>query len=118
MQTLDPAKDVDGFHPLNVGRLLMRGAAPAFVPCTALGCMQLLLRSGIDVRGKNAVILVRTLSSLLLPFRFLFSVIYSVHVRSSIISVLPIKTTRCEPSSLFHAVKIFFALWTSAGHTL
>lgn len=56
---MDPAKDVDGFHPLNVGRLLMRGSEPAFVPCTALGCMQLLLRSGIDVRGKNAVILVR-----------------------------------------------------------
>ena len=57
-QTMDPAKDVDGFHPLNVGRLLTRGSQPAFVPCTALGCMELLTRSGVDVRGKNAVILV------------------------------------------------------------
>ena len=57
---MDPAKDVDGFHPLNVGRLLMRGSEPAFVPCTALGCMQLLMRSGVDVRGKSAVILVRS----------------------------------------------------------
>ena len=57
-QAMDPAKDVDGFHPLNVGRLLTRGSQPAFVPCTALGCMELLLRSGVDVRGKTAVILV------------------------------------------------------------
>lgn len=59
IESFDPAKDVDGFHPLNMGRILMRGRAPSFVPCTALGCMELLLRSGVDVRGKTAVILVR-----------------------------------------------------------
>ena len=60
IESFDPAKDVDGFHPLNVGRILMRGRAPTFVPCTALGCMELLMRSGVDVRGKKAVILVRS----------------------------------------------------------
>ena len=69
MQTMDPAKDVDGFHPLNVGRLLTRGSRPAFVPCTALGCMELLVRSGVDVRGKTAVILVRPLDEGFRQFR-------------------------------------------------
>ncbi len=37
-------KDVDGFHPLNIGRLAMKGREPLFVPCTPLGCMVLLER--------------------------------------------------------------------------
>lgn len=65
IESFDPSKDVDGFHPTNIGRLLMRGRAPSFVPATALGCMELLLRSGVDVKGKTAVILVRLHCTLL-----------------------------------------------------
>lgn len=50
MERVDPRKDVDGFHPLNMGRMLARNAPPRFVPATALGCMQLLKRYGICVQ--------------------------------------------------------------------
>ena len=50
MERLDPKKDVDGFHPLNMGRMLARGMPPRFVPATALGCMQLLRRYGVDIK--------------------------------------------------------------------
>ena len=56
IEHFDPGKDVDGFHPLNVGRTLMRGRSARFVPCTALGCVELLRRSGIQVRGKSVAI--------------------------------------------------------------
>lgn len=49
MERVDPRKDVDGFHPLNMGRMLARNAPPRFVPATALGCMQLLKRYNISV---------------------------------------------------------------------
>lgn len=49
MERLDPRKDVDGFHPLNMGRMLARNAPPRFVPATALGCMQLLKMYNISV---------------------------------------------------------------------
>jgi methylenetetrahydrofolate dehydrogenase (NADP+)/methenyltetrahydrofolate cyclohydrolase len=55
---VDPAKDVDGFHPLNVGYLAtMR---PGLVPCTPAGCMEILRRSGIPVEGREAVVLGRS----------------------------------------------------------
>ena len=53
-------KDVDGFHPLNIGKLAMKDRTPQFVPCTPLGVMELLKRSDIDVAGKNAVVLGRS----------------------------------------------------------
>ncbi|KAI3460818.1 hypothetical protein Pfo_017481 [Paulownia fortunei] len=53
-------KDVDGFHPLNVGKLAMKGRDPLFVPCTPKGCLELLSRSGISVKGKNAVVVGRS----------------------------------------------------------
>jgi len=53
-------KDVDGFHPLNIGRLAMRGREPLFVPCTPKGCIELLLRSDIDMMGKRAVVIGRS----------------------------------------------------------
>lgn len=43
-------KDVDGFHPHNIGRLCMKGREPLFVPCTPLGCMELLERCGIQIK--------------------------------------------------------------------
>jgi len=53
-------KDVDGFHPLNIGRLAMQGREPLFVPCTPKGCIELLIRSGIDMMGKRAVVIARS----------------------------------------------------------
>ncbi len=53
-------KDVDGFHPINIGRLAQKGRDPLFVPCTPFGCMELLRRSGIKVEGANAVVLGRS----------------------------------------------------------
>ncbi|KAK3140711.1 hypothetical protein QOZ80_5AG0404740 [Eleusine coracana subsp. coracana] len=53
-------KDVDGFHPLNIGKLAMKGREPLFVPCTPKGCMELLSRSGITVKGKRAVVVGRS----------------------------------------------------------
>ena len=53
-------KDVDGFHPMNVGLLARRGCEPHFVPCTPWGCIVLLERSGIELSGKRAVVLGRS----------------------------------------------------------
>jgi len=53
-------KDVDGFHPVNIGRLSMKGRKPLFVPCTPAGCIELLVRSGVEIEGKEAVILGRS----------------------------------------------------------
>ncbi|RWR73386.1 Amino acid dehydrogenase family protein [Cinnamomum micranthum f. kanehirae] len=53
-------KDVDGFHPLNIGRLAMRGREPLFVPCTPKGCIELLHRSGVQIKGKRAVVIGRS----------------------------------------------------------
>ena len=53
-------KDVDGFHPVNIGRLSMKHRAPQFVPCTPKGCIELLERSGIDIAGRHAVVLGRS----------------------------------------------------------
>jgi len=57
LEYIHPMKDVDGFHPVNVGRLAMRGVVPAFVPCTPLGSVQLLRRYGVAIEGKRVVIL-------------------------------------------------------------
>ncbi|KAI5073566.1 hypothetical protein GOP47_0011579 [Adiantum capillus-veneris] len=53
-------KDVDGFHPLNIGKLAMQGRTPLFVPCTPRGCIELLLRSNVDIKGKHAVVIGRS----------------------------------------------------------
>lgn len=53
-------KDVDGFHPINVGRLAMKGRQPAFVPCTPAGCMRLLQHYQIPVSGARAVVVGRS----------------------------------------------------------
>ncbi len=55
---IDPAKDVDGFHKLNLGRLLW--GKELFVACTPFGIQQLLLRSGIEIEGKHVVIVGRS----------------------------------------------------------
>ncbi|KAG0456169.1 hypothetical protein HPP92_023957 [Vanilla planifolia] len=53
-------KDVDGFHPLNVGNLAMRGREPLFIPCAAKACMELLLRYGVELIGKNVTVIGRS----------------------------------------------------------
>ena len=58
LQAVDPAKDVDGFHPMNVGALVAN--RPALRPCTPAGVMELLRRSGIELKGANAVIIGRS----------------------------------------------------------
>ena len=58
LQAIDPEKDVDGFHPVNVGRLSIGLPGPR--PCTPNGVMQLLRRSGIEVAGKRAVVVGRS----------------------------------------------------------
>eukprot|EP00164_Ancoracysta_twista_P001730 GFYU01002269.1.p2 GENE.GFYU01002269.1~~GFYU01002269.1.p2 ORF type:complete len:295 (+),score=103.28 GFYU01002269.1:75-959(+) len=53
-------KDVDGFHPENIGKIGMRGRDPLFVSCTPKGCIELLDRSGVKIEGKHAVVLGRS----------------------------------------------------------
>ena len=55
LELVDPSKDVDGFHPFNVGRLVTN--LDGFVPCTPLGVMELLREYDIDVKGKNCVVI-------------------------------------------------------------
>jgi len=59
LRRLDPAKDVDGFHPMNVGKLVL-GDPTAFKPATPAGIQQMLIRSGIETRGAHAVIVGRS----------------------------------------------------------
>ena len=58
LETVDPAKDVDGFHPASLGRLV--SGRPALVACTPLGVMEILRRSGVQLEGANAVVLGRS----------------------------------------------------------
>ena len=55
---IDPSKDVDGFHPTNLGKLFM--GDPRFIPCTPLGCLYILKNEIKDIKGKNAVIIGRS----------------------------------------------------------
>jgi 5,10-methylene-tetrahydrofolate dehydrogenase/methenyl tetrahydrofolate cyclohydrolase len=73
LQSVDPNKDVDGLHPVNVARLAMLATSSLSrnsnlqketsrfpIPCTPLGCMELLVRSGVDIAGKHAVVIGRS----------------------------------------------------------
>jgi methylenetetrahydrofolate dehydrogenase (NADP+)/methenyltetrahydrofolate cyclohydrolase len=60
VRALNPAKDVDGFHPLNVAKLAM-GDPTGFVPCTPLGVQRLLIESQIDIAGAHVVVLGRSM---------------------------------------------------------
>src|SRR5438309_4847142 len=60
VRALDPRKDVDGFHPLNVAKLAL-GDPTGFVPCTPLGVQRLLIESKIDIAGAHVVILGRSM---------------------------------------------------------
>ena len=56
---IDPSKDVDGFHPVNVGKMVV-GSADCYLPCTPHGVQELLMRSGNDPKGKHVVVLGRS----------------------------------------------------------
>ncbi|KAK1264609.1 hypothetical protein QJS04_geneDACA016936 [Acorus gramineus] len=53
-------KDVDGFHPMNMGNLALMGREPLFIPCAAMACIELLLRSDVEIMGKRAVVIGRS----------------------------------------------------------
>src|SRR5437899_2918882 len=58
LEAVDPAKDVDGFHPVNLGRLV--SGRPGLVACTPAGCMEILRRNEVQIEGANAVVLGRS----------------------------------------------------------
>ena len=58
LETIDPRKDVDGFHPISVGNFVV--GKEAFVPCTPMGIMRLIEETGIEIKGKRAVVVGRS----------------------------------------------------------
>jgi 5,10-methylene-tetrahydrofolate dehydrogenase/methenyl tetrahydrofolate cyclohydrolase len=74
MIVVSPEKDVEGFHPLNMGNLAMRGMEPLFIPCASNGCIELLLRFGVEIIGKKSVVIGRS-KIVGLPTSFLLQVI-------------------------------------------
>lgn len=58
LEAINPDKDVDGFHPINIGKLYI--GEQTFVPCTPLGIMEILKHADIDLEGKNAVVIGRS----------------------------------------------------------
>ena len=58
LEAVDPAKDVDGFHPVNLGRLV--SGRPGLVACTPAGCMEILRRNNVPIEGANAVVIGRS----------------------------------------------------------
>ena len=59
LERIDPAKDVDGFHPINVGRMVV-GEDDVLLPCTPHGIQEILVRSGVDIEGKHVVVVGRS----------------------------------------------------------
>jgi methylenetetrahydrofolate dehydrogenase (NADP+) / methenyltetrahydrofolate cyclohydrolase len=60
LNSISIEKDVDGFHPINIGRLAQKGREPLFVPCTPDGCIYLIDQTGFPLKGANAVVLGRS----------------------------------------------------------
>jgi len=60
LRAISIEKDVDGFHPVNIGRLAQKGREPLFVPCTPAGCIILLKEAGAKLEGANAVVVGRS----------------------------------------------------------
>jgi methylenetetrahydrofolate dehydrogenase (NADP+) / methenyltetrahydrofolate cyclohydrolase len=90
VRTLDPHKDVDGFHPLNVAKLALDDET-GFVPCTPLGCLRLLRESGVALSGANVVVLGRSMivgkpMALLLMRKGIDATVTVIHSRTRNIS--------------------------------
>lgn len=66
LDAIDISKDVDGFHPLNIGCLAMRGREPRYVSCTPKGCMELLKRNNIELSVRSSLLAPYNALSLLL----------------------------------------------------
>ncbi|MGH8092085.1 MAG: bifunctional 5,10-methylenetetrahydrofolate dehydrogenase/5,10-methenyltetrahydrofolate cyclohydrolase [Chthoniobacterales bacterium] len=86
IRALDPAKDVDGFHPMNIAKLAL-GDATGFVPCTPLGCLRLLRETGVEISGAHVVVLGRSMIvgkplALLLMQKGLDATVTVVHSRT------------------------------------
>lgn len=60
LNVIDLEKDVDGFHPVNIGRLAQKGRESLFVPCTPAGCIYLIDKMGVPIESANAVVLGRS----------------------------------------------------------
>ena len=60
IMAIDPEKDVDGFHPVNVGRLVIGGEAVKFPPCTPAGIVEMIVRSGVETKGAEVVVVGRS----------------------------------------------------------
>ncbi len=60
LNAVDPDKDVDGFHPVNVGRLMIGGSEVKFPPCTPAGIQELIVRSGVPIEGAEVVVVGRS----------------------------------------------------------
>eukprot|EP01028_Stygiella_incarcerata_P012802 TRINITY_DN80473_c0_g1_i1.p1 TRINITY_DN80473_c0_g1~~TRINITY_DN80473_c0_g1_i1.p1 ORF type:complete len:294 (+),score=100.70 TRINITY_DN80473_c0_g1_i1:143-1024(+) len=60
LRSISVEKDVDGFHPMNIGELGMKGRDPLFAPCTPTGAIELLERSGVKIAGSTAVVVGRS----------------------------------------------------------
>ncbi len=58
INAIDPSKDVDGFHPMNVGRMMLR--QPALLPCTPAGIVELLVREGVEIKGARVCVVGRS----------------------------------------------------------
>lgn len=90
-------KDVDGFHPLNIGRLAMRNREPLFVPCTPKGCIELLHRYKVDIKGKRAVVIGRS-NIVGMPAALLLQVLFCLVALHS----LPFEVSGYNSSLLSH----------------
>jgi methylenetetrahydrofolate dehydrogenase (NADP+)/methenyltetrahydrofolate cyclohydrolase len=60
LNAIDPDKDVDGFHPVNVGRLMIGGSEVKFPPCTPAGIQEMIVRSGVETEGAEVVVVGRS----------------------------------------------------------
>ncbi len=60
LNAIDPDKDVDGFHPVNVGRLMIGGSEVKFPPCTPAGIQEMIVRSGVETKGAEVVVVGRS----------------------------------------------------------
>ena len=60
LNAIDPDKDVDGFHPMNLGRLLIGGDEVRFLPCTPAGIQEMIIRSGVETSGAEVVVVGRS----------------------------------------------------------
>ncbi len=87
VRAIDPRKDVDGFHPENVAKLALEDGS-GFVPCTPAGCLRLLQASGVETKGKEAVVVGRSMivgkpMALLLVGRGVDATVTVAHSRTS-----------------------------------